>query len=105
MKEPKNRFFRGCIPVWCAATLALVSSANAQVVHLSDNNSDAYINLNGTGTGAGMTNWTVSGINQLSQQWFWFRAGGMTSEQMINSLGRQSLRNSTPGHSTPVIST
>lgn len=70
-----------------SAAVFAASSANAQVVHLSHNNSSADINLNGTGSSAGMTNWTVEGVNQLSQQWFWFRTGAMGSEQPINAIG------------------
>jgi hypothetical protein len=70
-----------------AAVLLSALSAQAQTANLTHNNSSAFIDLNGSGTTAGMTSWTVDGINHLSQQWFWFRAGGMTSEQTINSIG------------------
>ena len=80
-----NNSFRRVLSL--AAVLLSALSAHAQTVNLTHNNSSASINLNGTGTGAGMTGWTVDGINHLSQQWFWFRAGGMTSEQTINTIG------------------
>ena len=34
-----------------------------------------------------MTNWTVDGVNQLNQQWFWFRVGSTGPEAPINSIG------------------
>jgi len=85
VKGPKNRFSWAALSL--AALLAVASSVQAQIATLVDNNSSAIINLNGSGNTAGMINWTVDGINQLSQQWFWFRAGSMNSEQAINTIG------------------
>lgn len=34
-----------------------------------------------------MTNWTVDGVNQLAQQWFWYRVGSSGPEQPINTIG------------------
>lgn len=45
---------------------------SAQVYTLTDNNSSASLNV---GSQAGMYNWTVDGINQLDQQWFWYAIG------------------------------
>jgi len=59
--------------------------AQAQVVTLTDGNSRASVNLQGPGT-LGMNSWTVNDINQLSQQWFWYRVGA-TPQQPINTLG------------------
>jgi hypothetical protein len=49
------------------ASLALVSRLEAQV--LTSGNSTAAVNPTSQ---AGMYNWTVDGVNQLNQQWFWF---------------------------------
>jgi hypothetical protein len=51
--------------------------SHADIVTLSDNGSEATVNL---GSSAGMSAWTVTGLpagyeNQLNQQWFWFRVG------------------------------
>lgn len=57
--------------------------ADAQVAVLSDQNSSASINL---GSQAGMFNWTVDGLNQLNQQWFWFGVGN-NPEASIDTIG------------------
>jgi hypothetical protein len=33
-----------------------------------------------------MFNWTVNGVNQLSQQWFWFRLGSSGGQSSIDTL-------------------
>jgi hypothetical protein len=47
-------------------------TCQAVVVALSDNNSVAQIDPNSQ---AGMFNWSVQGLNELYQQWFWYRIG------------------------------
>ena len=59
-----------------------------QIVPLVDKNSSAQINA---GTSSGMFNWTVDGVNQLVQQWFWFRVGAVGGESPINALGPASI--------------
>ena len=70
------------------ALAAQVMSSSAQIVTLTDNNSVAQIN---TGSQAGMFNWTVDGVNQLAQQWFWFRVGGVGSEASINTISGSTI--------------
>jgi len=83
-----------CALVFYAAVL-LTLPTPAQVITLVDQNSLAQINIGtGAGSGGGMTNWTVDGVNQLSQQWFWYRVGGAGPESPINSI-------SAPSFSTP----
>src|SRR5882672_10436374 len=67
----------------CALVFGATGMSQAQIINLHDNNSSASIN---TGSSAGMFNWSVDGQNQLSQQWFWFRAGNMTREQSIDTI-------------------
>jgi hypothetical protein len=93
--EPRNGFVTGAASILCAGFIAL--GAQAQVVTLTNLNSSATINLNGSGTTAGMTDWTVDGFHNLSQQWFWFRADGMASESMINTIGGLNATTSTDG--------
>src|SRR4051812_2347173 len=63
-------------------------SAQAQSVTLTNLNSAATINLNsGNPSTAGMVDWSVDGYHNLSQQWFWFRADGMSREQTIDTIG------------------
>jgi len=68
-----------------AALLSFISGANAQV--MTDQNSSAAVNPT---TQAGMFNWTVDGVNQLAQQWFWYAlgpAGASTAPHSIDTLG------------------
>ncbi len=58
--------------------------ASAQIVTLSDGNSQAHVNV---GSQAGMYNWIVDGQDQLAQQWFWFRVGSTGPERSVDSLG------------------
>src|SRR4051794_31472513 len=67
--------------------LILATAANADVI-LSDGNSVAKID---PASSNGMYYWGVQGQNQLSQQWFWYRAGAMTAESPINTLGAPSI--------------
>ena len=81
MKESKwPLLFKGL----SLATLLLAGTpgVQAQIQTLTDNNSTALINPNSQG---GMFNWTVDGINQLAQQWFWYRVGS-NPEQSINTI-------------------
>jgi len=59
----------------CAALVLMpVSQAEAAFFTLEDHNSKVEIDTSG---GSGVFNWLVDGVDQLAQQWFWFR----TSEQ------------------------
>jgi hypothetical protein len=73
----RNRILMGALTAAC-----LASAAHADIV-LQDGNSLARIDPL---SAAGMYHWDVQGQNQLVQQWFWFRAGSMTSELPINAL-------------------
>jgi len=74
-------------------------SSRAQIVTLTDQNSVALIN---TGTSAGMFNWTIDGVNNLNQQWFWYRAGAGGPEQAINTISAPTF--STPNARTLYVS-
>jgi len=69
-----------------AVTVLSHFSSSAQVYTLTDNNSSADVSVNSS---AGMSNWFVDGQNQLAQQWFWYRIGGVAAnnpDAPINSL-------------------
>lgn len=55
-----------------ALVLAGAPVAQAVSYTLSDGGSSASVDLS---SAAGMNNWTVAGVNQLNQQWFWYRIG------------------------------
>ena len=71
------------------AVSAFTPNSYSQVVTLTSGNSSVTINT--SGTGAGMNSWTVDGFNPLALQWFWYRAGAMTSESTINTLSSPTI--------------
>ena len=71
-----------CVGIWqCQA-------GPTPSVTLTDGNSVALID---TSSQAGMFNWSVNGINQLNQQWFWFRTGSAGPEHSIDTLGAPTI--------------
>ena len=58
-------------------------SANAATGSLTDGNSSISLDLSSS---AGMTSWLVNGINQVQQQWFWFRVGNSGPEADISTI-------------------
>ncbi|MCY2928755.1 MAG: PEP-CTERM sorting domain-containing protein [Planctomycetota bacterium] len=65
-----------------AVLLLPLCPAGASIFTLTDANSSSLVD---TGP-AGMTNWTVDGVNQLNRQAFWFRVGAAGGETNIGSL-------------------
>jgi len=63
--------------------VGLVTPADAATFTLSDLNSSAQID---DASQSGMFNWTVNGVNQLAQQWFWFRVGSTGGQSSIDTL-------------------
>jgi hypothetical protein len=59
------------------------AGAHAQVVTLSDHNSVALLDPHSQ---AGMFNWSVDGVNQLFQQWFWYRVGATGLAHSIDTI-------------------
>src|SRR5438093_1386329 len=51
--------------------LAFTSQSPAQII-LSNRNSQAVIDPTSS---AGLQHWDIQGLNQLHQQWFWYRVG------------------------------
>ena len=58
-------------------------TATADPIVLQSLNSSASIDPSSQ---AGMYNWTVDGVNNLYQQWFWYRIGNESSEKSIDTL-------------------
>jgi hypothetical protein len=50
---------------------------------LTDDNSVATFDL---ASDAGMSGWTVDGVNHMARQWFWYRAGTTGPESSIDNL-------------------
>jgi hypothetical protein len=64
-------------------SFAMGLASQAQIITLTDAGSVARIDA---ASQAGVYNWTVAGINQLKQQWFWYRVGTSGPEQSINTI-------------------
>jgi len=60
----------------------------AQVTLLSGN---SVVTISAAGPNPGMNSWVVDGFNTLNLQWFWFRAGTMSSEQTIDTLSAPTI--------------
>jgi hypothetical protein len=65
------------------ACLAFTQIVSATPVTLVDNASTVQID---PASQAGMYQWTVSGVSQLQQQWFWYRIGDTGPESSIDAL-------------------
>jgi hypothetical protein len=68
--------------------------ARAQTYGVTNGNSFALIDANSQ---AGMRNWTVDGVNQLYQQWFWYRIGNHGGENSIDTLSAPTVTSAGPG--------
>lgn len=60
-----------------------VVQSEATLYTLSQNDSTVLIDPN---TQAGLYNWSVGGVNQLAQQWFWYRVGSAGPEASIDTI-------------------
>ena len=64
---------------------SLALPCSAQIYGMTNGNATVQINAGGGGT-PGMTSWTVDGVNQVKQQWFYYGIGGGPN-QSIDTLG------------------
>jgi hypothetical protein len=62
--------------------VAAVGFSRGATVTLTDGNSVTHFD---TGSQLGQYDWTVDGVNQLAQQWFWYRIGGV-AEHSVDTL-------------------
>jgi hypothetical protein len=76
-----------------AAVCALINAARADYT-LTDHNTTANLN---PAAQAGMYNWTVDGVDQLSQQWFWYRVGSSGSQASIDTISAPVVTQPTAG--------
>jgi len=69
-----------------ATVLSFCPNANAGDYTLSNGNSSVLIKANGSEKDphAGMSGWCVDNVDQLYQQWFWYRIGNTGGEKTIN---------------------
>src|SRR5205085_9273901 len=84
-----SRLAHGTRTTACAIVLfplaGLIGQNNAQAAtgNLSDGNSSISLDLSSS---AGMNSWLVNGVNQVQQQWFWFRVGNSGPEADISTI-------------------
>ncbi|MBA4120590.1 MAG: hypothetical protein C0513_07835 [Isosphaera sp.] len=69
--------------ILCVAGLAWAGPAAAQPIQLDDRNSSAVFDP----TGGGQFTWLIDGVDHLFNQNFYFRAGAMTDEVDLTSVG------------------
>jgi len=75
----------------------LVFQCQAQIYTLSQNDSSVLIDA---GSQAGLYNWSVDGVNQLYQQWFWYRVGSSGPESSIDTISPVSETSSGANNAT-----
>ena len=89
MKAVKTSHARLAVSTALLAGAAFVARpALATPVTLQDGNASLGLNVvsNGTPSQDGAFTWDINGVNQLDQQWFWFRVGNSGAGQEITSL-------------------
>ena len=69
--------------VLALAAFAAPGLASAADIVLSDGVGQATIDPSSS---AGMKSWTINGIEQLAQQWFWYRIGSAGGEAAVNTI-------------------
>ena len=74
----------------CGAALSLAAVpavTQATIVTLTDRNSSASFNLDNDLGSAGQQTWFVDGgVDQIKQQWFWYRVGPTGGESRIDTI-------------------
>ncbi|MEK6677761.1 MAG: hypothetical protein AABZ47_19175 [Planctomycetota bacterium] len=79
----KLKKWTGSVMLVAVASIATVSTTQAATFTITDQNSRASFD---TTSQNGMYEWVVDGVNHLSQEWFWYRTGSMTSELSVDTL-------------------
>lgn len=74
-----------CGALAVATLLSVAPTAEAGTIVLSDTGLNSSVTVD-TNSQAGVSNWTVDGVNHLSQQWFWYRIGNAGGESSIDTL-------------------
>jgi hypothetical protein len=72
------------LALFLALVAATLPESSAQVSNLFDGNSVVQVNVSSP---AGMFNYSVDGVNQVNNQWFYYKAGAMSSDASIDSVG------------------
>lgn len=80
-------YARAAIAAVAIASSVGISSVARADITLTNGNSTATIQ---TTSSNGISNWSIDGVSQLFQQWFWFRSSASGSESPINSISAPS---------------
>jgi len=85
--------------VLCAGLpwIAAGRPALADMINLANGNSVVQID---PASSSGVDSWTVNGVNQLYQQWFWYRVGNSGPASSIDTLGTAIISDSTASGAT-----
>lgn len=81
---------RGSVVCLMLACVLAFASTGSGAITLTDENSTVSIDE----VGDGATSWLVDGVDQLYQQWFWYRIGDTGDESRLDNLGTPSVTTS-----------
>lgn len=84
-----------------ALVLLVVTECRAQQTSFSISAGGASMQLNLSGSGAGISNWSLNGVNQLLQQWYYYSVDG-GAVYSIDNIGLVSSTESTFAGNTTV---
>jgi hypothetical protein len=73
----------GAAALVAVAIAAAALPAQATVYTIADGTSQVLVDPTSS---AGLFSWTINGVNQLAQQWYWFRIGPAGGESAVSSL-------------------
>jgi hypothetical protein len=103
MKKGKSIVLAAAAAVASLLGTSALRPAHAAVITLTDKNSSITINPDSEAGVNGLNKWTVNGVNQINQEWFWYRVGstgGQTSINNLNIVGTPTVLDTT-GDSQP----
>jgi hypothetical protein len=73
-----------CAALVVSGVLFIPVKDMAQNITMNDGGSSATLNLGGGTGNVGMNSWSVGGLNQLNQQWFWYSINGVVPQTIDN---------------------
>ena len=82
-------FKTAVVAVMVAGLLWLTGGESARAGTISLTNGNSVVSLDPNSPG-GVSGWSVDGVNQLFQQWFWYRIGNSGLQYSIDTLGLSS---------------
>jgi len=97
-----NRFIAAAAALLAAAVLFAPKAARATLVTLQSDNSTVQLNTtsNGNPSQNGVYNWEINDVNQIIQQWFWYRlsnTGPASDLTTLTQVGSPTLLNTSGG--------